>query len=77
MVVSDAATLLAFGLVIGTILSVAGARTARSLLYGLQPWDPSTLAAGVVALGLVALLASWWPAHRASRVPPTTALHEG
>jgi predicted permease len=77
MVVGDAARLLSAGLLVGIVLSVAGARTARSLLYGLEPWDPTTLAAGAAALAIVALVASWWPANRASHVPPTAALHEG
>jgi ABC-type antimicrobial peptide transport system permease subunit len=77
MVVGDAARLLGAGLLVGIVLSVAGARTARSLLYGLEPWDPTTLAAGAAALAIVALVASWWPANRASHVPPTAALHEG
>jgi putative ABC transport system permease protein len=77
MVIGDASRLLALGLVLGSLLAVAGARSATSLLYGLAPWDLTTLATGAIALGVVALIASWWPAHRASRVPPTTALREG
>jgi putative ABC transport system permease protein len=77
MVVRDAARLLAAGLTIGTILSVVGARGASALLYGLQPWDPITLLLGVGGLGLIALLASWWPARRAAQVAPTIALREG
>ena len=49
MIVGDAAKLLAIGLVLGLALSIAGAQGARSLLYGLEPWDPATLAAGVAA----------------------------
>ena len=76
MVVGDAARLLALGLGTGALLSVVSARSASALLYGLEPWDPATLLLGVIGLGLVALLASWWPAHRASRIPPTVALRE-
>jgi putative ABC transport system permease protein len=77
MVVRDAARLLAVGLSIGAVLSVLGARGASALLYGLQPWDPVTLLLGVGGLGIIALLASWWPARRAAQVAPTIALREG
>ena len=76
LVVSDAGRLLAVGLLVGVPLAILAARTARTLLYGLQPWDPITLTLGALALGGVALLASWLPAHRASRVAPTAALRE-
>jgi putative ABC transport system permease protein len=76
MVVRDAARLLAVGLTIGVILSVLGARGARALLYGLEPWDPVTLILGITGLGVVALLASWWPARRAALVTPTEALRQ-
>lgn len=47
------------------------------MLYGIQPWDPSTLAAGVLTLLTVALAASWIPARRAARLQPMDALrHE-
>jgi putative ABC transport system permease protein len=77
MVVRDAARLLAVGLTIGVILSVLGARGVSALLYGLQPWDPITYLLGAGGLGLIALLASWWPARRAAQVAPTIALREG
>ena len=76
MVVGQAGTLLAVGLLIGGALSVAAARTAGSLLYGVAPWDPATLAICAASLGGIALAASWVPAHRASRVDPTIALRE-
>ena len=76
MVVGDAGRLLAIGLVAGLALAVLGGKSARALLYGLEPWDPVTLALSAAGLGAVALLASWLPAYRASRVSPTTALRE-
>ena len=76
MVVGDAARLLAIGLIVGAGLAILAARSARSLLYGLEPWDPGTLALGAGVLGTVALVASWLPADRASRAAPTAALRE-
>jgi ABC-type lipoprotein release transport system permease subunit len=44
------------------------------MLYGLTPYDPLTLAAGTLLLLLMALIAGWIPATRASRVEPMEAL---
>jgi predicted permease len=76
MVVADAARLLTIGLFLGLALSIAGAKSAGALLYGLSPWDPVSLALAAGALGAVALVASWWPANRAARVSPTVALRQ-
>ncbi len=76
MVVADAGRLLAIGLVAGLVLAVLGGKSASTLLYGLKPWDPATLALSAAGLGAVALLASWLPAFRASRVSPTAALRQ-
>jgi ABC-type lipoprotein release transport system permease subunit len=47
------------------------------MLYGIQPNDPLTIAAGVFILLAVALAASWIPARRAAGVQPMEALrHE-
>ena len=74
MIVGEAARLLAVGLAVGALLAVWAARSARTLLYGVEPSDPATLALAVVVLGSVALAASWLPADRASRAEPTAAL---
>jgi predicted permease len=76
MILADAARLLALGLVLGAGLAIWGARSARTLLFGLEPWDPATLTLGICALGVVAMIASWLPADRASRAAPTAALRE-
>jgi predicted permease len=76
MIVREAGVLLAAGLIIGGVLSVLAARTAATFLYGLTPGDPGTLAAAMAALASATLLASWIPARRASRLPPTVALRE-
>ncbi len=52
-------------------------RLIRSMLYGIQPHDPATLAGGVLILLAVALAASWIPAQRAAGMQPMDALrHE-
>jgi putative ABC transport system permease protein len=76
MVMREAAALLAAGVVVGLVMSVIAARTATTLLFGLQPGDPATLALAAAGLGAVAMLASYLPALRASRLEPTEALRE-
>jgi predicted permease len=76
MIMREAATLLAAGLIVGGVAAIAAARWASALLFGLRPSDPVTLAAAAVALTAVAALASYVPAVRASRLEPTVALRE-
>jgi len=53
------------------------ARLVKSMLYGLQPADPVSLATGAALLIAVGLAASWIPARRAASVEPMEALrHE-
>lgn len=74
MVLRETGLLLVIGLAVGIGLAIAGGRAAGTLLYGLQPWDATTLLVGIGGLAAVATLASWLPAHRATRVEPTVAL---
>jgi putative ABC transport system permease protein len=63
---------------IGVVCGLAGAlaltRILSSLLYGVTPTDPLTLAYVSVVLAAIALLASYLPARRAARIDPMTAL---
>ncbi len=74
MVMRQAGRLLAFGILIGTTLSLTAGRWAGSLLFGLKPYDPLTLIAAGVLLAAIAIVASFLPAHRASKVDPMVAL---
>jgi predicted permease len=76
MVMREAGLLLGAGVAVGLVASVAAARAARTLLFGLGPGDPSTLAMAAAGLGVVAMLASYLPALRAARLEPTEALRE-
>jgi predicted permease len=76
MVLREAGVLLAGGLVAGTVLAIAAGQAASALLFGLQPWDPPTLAGAAALLAAVAMAAGYLPALRASRLEPTVALRE-
>jgi ABC-type antimicrobial peptide transport system permease subunit len=76
MVLGDAARLVAVGVVIGAVLGFGAARLARGLLFGLQPADPLAFAASIGVLAAIALIASYLPARRASRVDPLKVLRE-
>jgi putative ABC transport system permease protein len=74
MVLRQAAGLAGLGVVAGLLASLGLTRLMASLLYGVSPSDPITFASMAVALSVVAILASWIPAYRASRVDPVVAL---
>jgi predicted permease len=74
IIVRQTLTLLGVGVGSGLVLSMAAARGANSLLYGLQANDPLTLLGAAGFLSAVALAASYIPAYRASRVDPMNAL---
>jgi len=74
LIVANGASLAAAGLAIGVALALVLSRTITGLLYETTGTDPITFAAVVVVLGLVALLACYLPARRASRITPTEAL---
>jgi predicted permease len=62
------------GLAAGLVLFALVARFLRSLLFGVAPGDPVALGAASVILLVIAALATWIPARRASRVDPADAL---
>jgi predicted permease len=72
----DAARPVLGGLVTGLVIAVAVARLMTSLLVGVAPGDPLTLAATTGALALAAVAAAWWPAARMSRLDPSVALRD-
>ncbi len=74
MVVRRAVGLTVAGIALGVLASVSLTRVMGSLLVEVEPADPWTLAAVSVLLFTVALLASYLPARRASRLDPVGAL---
>ncbi|HEX5964568.1 MAG TPA: ABC transporter permease [Pyrinomonadaceae bacterium] len=76
LVLREALLLVAIGLVIGVVASLALTKTAASLLYELKPNDPLTIVAATLLLAGVAALAGYIPARRAARVDPMIALRD-
>jgi putative ABC transport system permease protein len=64
----------AAGVALGVAGAIAMGRLLSSLLFGVSPADPSTLAPAAAALLVAALVANWAPAWRASRVDPMSTL---
>ncbi|HEY2469100.1 MAG TPA: FtsX-like permease family protein, partial [Terracidiphilus sp.] len=64
------------GLVAGLLLAYGLTHVIAGLLYGVSPTDPVTATAVVVMLGVIALLACYLPAQRATRVNPVSAIRE-
>ncbi len=63
---------LAIGLCAGLLLAFGLAQMVANLLRGVSPHDPGVFA----AIAAIALVASWFPARRASRVDPMVALRD-
>jgi putative ABC transport system permease protein len=74
LVVTDGMRLAAIGIALGVGGALALTRLLTGLLYGIGPNDPGTLGAVATLLSLVALLACYLPARRATRVDPLIAL---
>jgi predicted permease len=74
MVLKQGGTLAAVGVVIGLVAAAGLTRLMSSLLFGVDPIDVPTFALVAAALSVVALVASYLPARRASSVDPVVAL---
>jgi predicted permease len=64
------------GLAAGLASALGLNRLMASMLFGVEPTDPGTLAAVILTISLVAVLACWLPAWRASRLDPNVVLRE-
>jgi predicted permease len=74
LVLREGMVLAGSGMALGVIAALGLTRLLASLLYAVRPTDASTLVAVSLALGGVALVASYVPARRATRVEPVNAL---
>jgi putative ABC transport system permease protein len=74
LVVGQGLKLTVIGIAIGLVGAFAVTRLMESLLFGVSPTDPTTFISVAALLAGVALLASFIPARRASKVDPMIAL---
>ncbi|MHB1311573.1 MAG: ABC transporter permease [Gemmatimonadaceae bacterium] len=74
MILAEGGLLVGLGLLAGVGGSLLLARSMRALLFGVGPYDPVTLAAVGALMASIGMAACWWPAARASRIPPSEAL---
>ena len=74
LVLGQGLALACIGLALGLAASIAGTRLLKSMLFQVQPNDPATFVAVATLLTVVALLACYMPARRATRVDPMVAL---
>jgi len=76
LVLARVTLLAAIGVAVGAGVSVWAAKFVETLLYGLAPRDPATIAGSAIVLAAVGALAGWLPAHRASRIDPAQVLRD-
>jgi ABC-type antimicrobial peptide transport system permease subunit len=74
MIVAQGARLAAIGIAIGLFGAWGLTRVMASMLDTPRPADPIVIGAMVLMIALVALLTSWWPALRVTRIQPMDAL---
>jgi putative ABC transport system permease protein len=75
-IVANVSKLVGIGVAAGIGISLWTATLVRSLLFGLEPRDPTTLVGAVIVLATAATVAGWLPAWRASRIDPAEVLRE-
>ena len=76
LVLSEGLRLMLIGVVAGTAVAFALARLLKAYLYGVEPTDPLTFLVVASLFVLVALLACYFPARRATTVDPMVALRQ-
>ena len=74
MIVGQGTKVIAIGVALGVGLALLSTRLISSLLYGIRPTDPATLGGASLGLVIVAFLATYIPARRATKVDPMVAL---
>jgi ABC-type antimicrobial peptide transport system permease subunit len=74
LILRDAILLTAVGIAVGIPCTLAATRLIAQMIFGLSPADPATLATASLILLLVGTLAGYWPALKAMKMNPVTAL---
>jgi putative ABC transport system permease protein len=74
LIIGEGFRLIATGVAAGMLAAIAFSRALRTFLFGVEPADPLTLTGVGMAFAMVAMLACWAPARRATAVDPAEAL---
>ena len=74
MILREGAMMLASGVVLGLLLAVGTGKLISGMLYNVGALDPLAFTIAPVVLSAAALLATWLPARRATRISPMAAL---
>ena len=74
MIMREGVSLIVSGVTLGLLLGLGLGQLLASMLYKVSPVDPVTFLGAPLVLAAIALLACWFPARRATRVNPLTAL---
>jgi len=73
-VLKGSLAVVAAGMVLGALGSIAAGRLLSGLLFGVAPHDPAVIGGALLLLGMAALAASCLPAARAARLDPMATL---
>jgi putative ABC transport system permease protein len=76
LILGQGLALAGIGLVLGLAASIASTRLLRSMLFQVQPNDPTVYIAVALLVGVVALAAGYLPASRAAKIDPLVALRQ-
>ena len=74
MILREGMVMLGSGVALGLLLAAATGKLLSGLLYEVGAFDPLAFTAAPILLGAAALLATWLPARRATRIDPMVAL---
>jgi ABC-type antimicrobial peptide transport system permease subunit len=74
MVLREALRLVLIGVAVGIPVAVAAARLIASMLFAVKTSDPLTVSVAILGMFVTAVVATWIPCARATRVDPIVAL---
>jgi predicted permease len=74
MVMRESLVLLGIGMAVGVPVMLAACQAVRAGLFGLGPWDATTLVGAMVIIAVVTMVAAYLPARRATKIDPLVAL---
>jgi len=74
MIMGEGSIMLVSGVAVGLLLAIATAKILSGILYGVAALDPVAFTVAPLVLTAAALIATWLPARRATRVDPVQAL---